>query len=313
MKKFIAKSILFAALVVGVIGGLCAWEIFAEIRAYRAELVAPEGATILLCGDSQLSNAVDPGVCPEFFNFSAHGRALDQSYMIAMDALRANRGRLGLLAVDVSPAAATWPLDSPIGNMSFSGNYWLVHYLHPDENTRDLSGGFRVVRDCLVGRRLRHAWRAIRGKVEFHSSLEGKYTPSAEVLKVDNPKAFAGLLHQKVGLTKGAADVSRDSLMFATLDKMVRLAHDEGVGIVIVTTPWHPDLIELCGEAELDRFSGKLAAWAAERGIGYADLLKARFPEECWLDANHLNSAGARLFSPMLLKAISDAGRRLPQ
>lgn len=304
MRKFVTRALLFAALAVGVIGGLCAWEIFAEIRAYRAEIVAPPGASILLCGDSQLGNSVDPQVCPEFFNFSAHGRALDQSYMIAMDALRANRGRLGLLVVDVSPAAATWPLDSPLEEMSFSGNYWLVHYLHPEENTRDLRGGFRVVRDCLVGRRLRHAWRAIRGKVVFHSSIEGKYTPSLEVNRRDNPKLFDGLLRQKAGLTEGAADIGRDSLMFATLDKMVRLAADEGVGIAVVTTPWHPDLIALCGEAKLDRFTGKVAAWAAEKGVRYVSFLKARFPEECWLDANHLNANGAKLFTPMLLEAV---------
>jgi hypothetical protein len=304
MKKFVIKALFFAALVVGVIGGLCAWEILAEVRAYRAEVVAPQGASILLCGDSQFGNSVDPQVCPEFFNFSAHGRALDQSYMIALDALRANKGRIRSIVVDVSPAAATWPLDSPLEDMSFSGNYWLVHYLHPRENTRDLSGGFRVVRDCLVGRRLRHAWRAIRGKVEFHSSIEGKYTPSLEVNKRDNPRLFDGLMRQKARLTKGAADIGPDSLMFATLDKMVRLASEEGVGIVVVTTPWHPDLIELCGEAELDRFVAKLSAWAAGKGVKYVSFLKQRFPEECWLDSNHLNARGAKTFTPMLLEAV---------
>lgn len=304
MKRFLLKVLLYIALTVGVIGGLCAWEIGAEILAYRRELVAPEGASILLCGDSQFGNAVDPAVAPAFFNFSAHGRALDQSYLIMRDALRANRGRIRTAIVDVSPAAATWPLDEPIEKMTFSGNYWLIHYLHPAENTRDLSHGLSVVRDCLVGRRLRLAWRAIRGKVEFHSSIYGHFTPEAEQNKAMNPALYEGLLRQKAELTDGAWNITDDALMFVFLEKMRVLAAEEGVTFKVVTTPWHRDLITRCGEANLDRFVAKLSSWCAAHAVPYVSFLKNAYPEPCWRDANHLNVAGARFFTPQLLESV---------
>lgn len=302
MKRFILRLCLYLALVIGVIGGLCAWEIAAEIAAYRRELIAPPGASVLLCGDSQLGNAVDPTVAPAFFNFSAHGRALDQSYLIMLDALRANRGQIKTVIVDVSPAAATWPLDDPIEKMSFSGNYWLIHYLHPWENTRDLSHGLSVVRDCLVGRRLRLAWRAIRGKAEFHSSIYGHFTPQDEQNKVMNPPLYEGLLRQKAELTDGAWNITDDALMFAFLEKMRVLAQEGGVAFKVVTTPWHNDLITRCGEENLDRFVAKLAAWCAARDVPYVSFLKSTYPESCWCDANHLNAAGAKVFTPLLLE-----------
>ncbi len=305
MKKFVVKSFLFAALVVGVIGGVCALEIFAEIRAYRREVVAPPAASILVCGDSQLGNSVDPQVCPEFFNFSAHGRSLDQSYLAAIDLLRGNSGgRIRTIVLDAYPAGATISFSCGMNDMEFAGKYWLLHYLHPDETIRSLHSGLIVARDNLVGRRLRHFWRAARGKVEFHSSLEGKYTPSFEVIRRVSPAAFDGIARKKAGEAKGAADVGPDSPCFAVLDDMARLAAGEGVEMVLVTTPWHPDLIALCGEAELDRFVASVSAWAAKRGVRYVSFLKERFPEECWLDANHLNANGAKLFTPMLLNAV---------
>lgn len=306
MRKFVIKAALFAALVVGVIGGVCALEICAEIRAYHSELVAPPGASILVCGDSQLGDAVDPQVCPAFFNFSAHGRTLDQGFMVMKDLLRANKGRVDAVVVDVSPSAATWPLDRPIDKMAFSGNYWLLHYLHFRENTRDMGAGFRVARDCIVGRRLRHFWRALRGKTVFQSSLYGSFTPEEGVLKVEEPEKYDGLLCRKAGEARGSGGIDGGSPMFVPLAMMARLASEEGVELVIVTSPWSRELIDLCGDDELDGFVSALSAWTAERRIRYLNFLKERFPDDCWYDGNHLNERGARLFTHMLFDAFRE-------
>ena len=304
MKKFIIRSFLFAALVVGVMGGLCALEIFAEIRAYRRELVAPPGAHIAVCSDSQLGDSVDPEVCPAFFNFSAHGRTLDQGLMVMGDLLRANKGSVDVVVVDVSPSAAVWPLDLPIDRMLFSGNYWLLHYLHFRENTRDMGAGFRVARDCLVGRRLRHFWRAVRGKTDFHSSLQGKFTPQQGVLRVEKPEKYAGLLRTKSGEARGSGDIDVGSPVFVPLAKMASLAQEQGVELVLVTAPWSRELIDICGEAELDRCTAVVARWASERNVRYLNFLKQPLPDDCWYDCNHLNDRGARLFTPMLFDAV---------
>ena len=107
MKRFVARLIAFTLLVAVVIGGVCLAEIAAEVRAYRRELVAPAQASALVCGDSQAGGDIDPEACPKFFNFSAHGRSLDQSYLAALDALDRNAGGgIKTVVFDVTPSAA---------------------------------------------------------------------------------------------------------------------------------------------------------------------------------------------------------------
>ena len=65
----------------------------------------------------------------------------------------------------------------------------------------------------------------------------------------------------------------------------------------------------------IERATNLLPQFLSERRFDYADAVngcrqmlwgffKDRVPEECWLDANHLNANGAKLFTPMLLNAV---------
>jgi len=309
MKRFVIRIVVFVLLVVAIIGGICTAEIVAEVKAYHEELKAPAGSSVLLCNDSQLGNSVNPSICPEFFNFCAHGRTLDQSYLVMKDALDRDVGkRIRTVVFDVSPAAP-WGLDDPLDKMGFPAKYWLIHYLHRRENIRDLRGGLVVARDNLVGRRLRLFWRAVRGVAVFKSSLIGSYTFFDQCDKRDAPARFKGLLEAKVAQCEGMGNLTVYSpFCIKVLDKVVACARTHGVRLVLVTSPWHPDLLRACGRKKLSAFASVMRSFAERERCDYVDLLSLPLDESCWLDANHLNAAGAKVFTPLLKERLKGIG-----
>ena len=312
MKRFVLKLVGFAALVVAVIGGVSIAEIAAEISAYRREMVAPDGASVLFCNDSQTEQAVDPSVCSSFFNFSSSGRTLDQAYFTMCDTLDApaNKGRIRQVVFDVSPASLVWLAGRPVGDLDFSGRYYLIHLMHPKaaREFRRFDGWARTMRDNLVGRRLRHFWRAVRGKVTFESSLGGGFQAKTEV-GPDSPESFARSVDFKADQSAGCGAVKEDDFAYRILEKVVAAAKARGVELVFVTTPWHEDLIRACGEEAMSAFERRLEAFAARHNCRYLNFLREPFPDAAWMDANHLNAAGAKLFTKLLAEHLGGAYR----
>ena len=302
MKRFIVSSFLFASVVVLTLGGICALEIGAELKAYRQELVAPEGATVAVAGDSQLAMGIDSVACPEFFNFSTHGKSLDQSWLSLLDIVEANPGRIRTAIFDVTPANAVG-FDARLPAMGYAAQYYLLHYLHPQENIRDLSGAIKVMRDNMVGRRLRLLFRALRGKRTFRSSLFGSFTPDTPVLSRTNPAGYRAMLVSKVREVGENLPIPPDSGLFRILDGVVAL-REKGVDVVLITSPWCPELCAACDRARLDGFFALLRDYAGRKGVRYINLFDTPLGPECWRDGHHLNAKGAREFTRLLRQVM---------
>lgn len=308
MGRFIIRVLLFATIVTVVIGGICALEIVEEVAAYRREVVAPEGATTLLCNDSQLGNAVDPSIGREFFNFCSHGRTLDQALFVMQDVLDSpdNRGRIRRVIFDVSPASLVWLSGNPVGELDYSGKFYLLHLLHPTLSRcfRDFDGVIRVARDNLVGRRLRHALRSVRGREAFRSSMFGEYTPASEALLVCSPARFAASASAKCRQAGAFEKVGDGDFAFRVLDAVIAAAKERDVELIIVSSPWHRDLVCACGTERIAEFERHLAGFAERNGCRYLSFLHEELPADCWLDANHLNAVGAAKFTRVLEKSV---------
>lgn len=309
MRRFILRSLLFAVLVVAVFGGLCALEVGFELKQYYGvEAVAGPQATAVVCSDSQTDMGVDPSVVPEIFNFSAHGRLVDQYELALIDAFAVNPGRFKTVIVDLSPASVLESMDKPLAEMIFSSKYYLLHFLHLKENRRDLSGIGTVFRDNMVGRRFRLLSRALRGVKKFESSIRGGFTPEAASLLRTNPKHYETLLNVKVGQVRGLENLSAESPVFEAVDQIIALAKAHGAQVVLTTTPWRPDVRERCGKARLDHFTEVMRTYAARRQCPYLDFLRREFPDDHWYDCVHLNLKGAGVFSPILRDALREGG-----
>lgn len=303
MRRFIIRAFAFAVLVVFTLGGVCALEIMAELRAYRRELVAPEGATIAVAGDSQMAMGVDSVAFPEFFNFSTHGKSLDQSWLSLLDIVEANSGRIRTVILDVTPVNAGAGFEAKIADMGYAAQYYLLHYLHPGENIRDLSGSLKVMRDNMVGRRLRLLSRAFRGRKKFKSSLCGAFTPDTPVLSRMNPRGYRIMLEEKAREVRDVLPIAEDSKLFRILDGVAAL-RQKGVEVVLVTSPWCAELRAACDQERIGEFTSLLRDYAAAHGMRYLNLFNAPFEPDCWRDGHHLNAKGAREFTRLLRKEL---------
>lgn len=306
MKRFIIRNLIFFGLLLAVLGSICAVELYYEVTAYSKEVVAPESAEILVCNDSQLEMGVNPDVDAAFFNFSAAGRMMDQAYLAMLDVLKANPGRFKTVLIDISPITAIDTFDQPISQMGFAGQYYLLHWLHPQENMRKMDGQLAVFRDNMVGRRLRLLSRALRGKVEFKSSIRGGFKAVDETLAVGRQAGFTNELAARAKAVSEAAPLSPQAPIFRIAKAMIAQVRAYGAEPIVMTSPWHEALLAACARDRLETFTRVVSAFAASHGCRYVDLLRRQLPDECWYDSHHLNVKGARLFTPLLHQALEE-------
>lgn len=305
MKRFILRFLVFALLVVGVFGSICVLEIGWEIRHYReTEVLAPTNATILVFNDSQTDMGIDSDDYPEFFNFSAHGRTLDQSELVLIDLLASNPGKFKTVLIDVSPSSAVDDFNLPIENMGYASQYYILHFLHREENIRDLTHALVVMRDNMVGKRWRHFWRSLRGRQTFRSSFGGVYTPKPETLSIVARPAFEGNIRGRSIVYNQCPELTDDAPVFGILDRIVRQVVRTGARPVLMTTPWHAQLLAACDAQRLAVFSDRMRAYADRKGIRYLDYLSLKLPEDHWYDGQHLNVRGAKAFTALVKKDL---------
>lgn len=302
MKRFVLRSLLFAVLLVGLVGGVCWAEISAEIGAYRRELAAPDGKKAVICGNSRTEMGLDPMVWPELFNFSVSGRTADQSFLTLIDVLEANPGKFKTVLIDISAEEACQDLSLPVGKLDFSAQYYLLYLLHPAERMRDLDGLVGVFRDNMVGKRLRAFLRALRGIKRFKSSLAAGFDPSDTCYPLSDPVKFKARVLKVKSQTDDLPSVTLAAPYFKLLDRMVAHCRARGAEPVFVTMPWHRDLIEARGLDQLRAYVDLVGRYALRQGCRYLNLLEMDVPDECWIDGNHLNRNGAKI----LTKRIAD-------
>lgn len=311
MKKFILRVICFGTSVVAAIGGCCAIELWQEVVTYYSrEVIAPEGACILVGNDSQTCDGIDSDTYPQIFNFSAPARRMDQACFALKDVLKANPGRFKTVLVDLSPIAAVEKFDRPIAELGYAAQYYLLHWLHWRENARDMSGALKVCRDNMVGRRLRHFWRAVRGKKKFVSSIGGGFRPLDECQLVQDPEYFRRQCDDRVRYFNSQPAVEPESDIFRSVDAIGDAVKAAGAELVLMTTPLHMQLVSACDRDKLCAFSETVRRYAASRNCRYLDFLREELESDCWFDAQHLNARGARKFTKRLLKEFGYDGSK---
>jgi len=305
MGRFVVRVCLFGLLVVVTIGGLCAVELLYEVRQYlRHEVVAPPEARIFIGNDSQTADAVDSRTYPQVFNFSSPARRMDQTHLALKDVLTANPGKFKVVLIDMSPIAAVEKFDQPISELGYAAQYYLLHWLHWKENTRDMSGQLKVCRDNMVGRRLRHFLRAARGKKKFVSSIGGEFQPRDESMGLLDPGYFKSQCEGRALYFNASPPVSESSDIFKYVDAILAEADKYGAEAVLMTTPLERSLRNALEEDRVKAFSKTVRDYAARNGCRYLDFMEEDFPADHWFDAQHLNVRGAKAFTGKLIKAL---------
>jgi hypothetical protein len=307
MKKFLTKSLTFSCILILLTAGWMASIVFVELAAYRKEIKVPDGADILVCGDSQPAHALNPELWPELFNFSKDATLLDQSRLKTIDILAANPGRINTLILDVTPLKYYGNNPSkPLSQEPASVEQMLIYLTHPHESTRPLGNLVQGFRDTILVKKTGKLHRFIKSKRPYISNLKGGYRPYEKSGLRNAPTLFEKNICRLSNEINTAPETSTETGAFEEWLKTISAARRAGVKrVVLITTPFHPRQISAIKQERIERFLSAVKAFAAENNCDYFNFLDTAIPDFGWRDGNHLNVNGAHIFTEACRKAVT--------
>ena len=308
MKRFLFKAFVFMAppVVLGV--AWTAFVVFMDYRSYRTLLVAPPGAEVAVCGDSQTKDALDPSIVPGLFNFSTAATTCDQDFMRLVDVLDENRGRFSHVLLDVSPLKLGYSIDTPVSELNSARVHALLYVYHHSDGGRPLGSVWALWRDVICVRKFNEFRKSLLRKRVWRSSMAGAFDP-------DKGRGFLDPRYVELALKDVAkkadrvngrppADVSLP--IFGVLARSIELVRESGAVPVVTTMPLSRHLRNAIDTERMEAFRAVTASLADEMGVVWLDYLDLDLPDELWHDGNHLNKDGAKEFS---VRFASDFGK----
>lgn len=324
MKRFVLQVILFALIVVGLFGGWSALLVRMEFTAYARESQMPTNTLYAVCGDSQTELGLNPALWPRFFNFSLSAIQLDQIELKTIDLLARNPGRPKILLIDISPRKlAAQNITKPLVEARNAGKRFMLHVLHPQKSRRSLDGVAVIFRDAILVKRTKKAWKAIRKGRPYASSIGGEGTPDPDLTEEDvvrnrtailAKRATCGFRDHRKEVQKGIDEHADELNAWGLVDEssetvrcirdILRHVKSRGVTPVLITPPWHPDLLARIPAEKLANFHEVMNEIAQSEGVAYLDHLEMTFPDHEWRDGNHLNSHGAVKYTEYVRREV---------
>ena len=299
MRRFLKRFFLFAAFpaVVAVV-----WTTFVVVmdrRSYVRALPLAEGETVVVCGDSHTKDALDPARIPGLRNFSTAATTCDQDAMRLADVLAANPGKVRRVLLDVSPIKIGSDLSRPVSELHAARVHALIHVYHFRDNRRPFGSVLALWRDVIFTRKFNEFRKSIlRGK-RWRSSMVGGFAPDRHRGFLEKKTAALALkdVAEKAARVNGHPPATPGLPLFGILEEQVERVRAAGAEPVITTMPMSPPLREAIDPARRAAFTREVQALARRLGVTYLDYLELDLPLEYWHDANHLNRAGAEVFS----------------
>ncbi|MCQ2391924.1 MAG: esterase-like activity of phytase family protein [Kiritimatiellae bacterium] len=300
MKKFLLRLFLFfwVPVLLAIV-----WTVFVVVcdcRSYRAALEVPDGAAVVVCGDSQTKDSLDPALFPGFFNFSTAATTCDQDLLRLGDLLSANKGRIKYVLLDVSPLKIGYTPDRPVSELNAARVHLLLHVYHLWENRRPFGSVGELYRDVVFTRKYNEFRKSmLRGK-PWRSSMAGGFDPD-KTAGFLNPKFRAKAesdVKEKAARVNGREPLEMDAHLLDILAESVALVRAKGAYPIVTTMPLAPPLRKALDPAKKAAFTTAVRETAVRLEVPYLDYLDLDLPLDCWHDGNHLNRSGATVFTP---------------
>ena len=309
MRRFLKRLFFFAAFptVIAVV-----WTTFVVVMdrcSYVRALPLAEGETVVVCGDSQTKDALDPARIPGLRNFSTAATTCDQDAMRLADVLAANPGKVRRVLLDVSPLKIGYDISRPVSELNAARVHALIHVYHFHDNRRPFGSVLALWRDVIFTRKFNEFRKSIlRGK-RWQSSLVGGFDPSKGKGFLDKKTADLARedVTEKAARVNDRPPVTSELPLFGILEEQVARVRAAGAEPVITTMPLSGPLREAIDPARRAAFTREVQALARRLGVVYLDYLELDLPLECWHDANHLNRDGAATFSERFARDLQRA------
>ncbi len=299
MRRFLKRLFLFTAIPAAVAVVWTTFVVVTDRLSYMRALPLAEGETVVVCGDSQTKDALDPARITGLRNFSTAATTCDQDAMRLSDMLAANAGKIRRVLLDVSPLKIGSDLSRPVSELNASRVHALLHFYHFRDNRRPFGSVAKLWRDVVFTRKFNEFRKSIlRGK-PWKSSLVGGFDPARQegfLHKKTAELAFEDV-KEKAARVNGRPPATPDLLLFGFLTEEIARVRAAGAEPVITTMPLSAPLRESIDPARRAAFTREVRALALRHGVAYLDYLELDLPLACWHDGNHLNRTGAETFS----------------
>lgn len=313
MRRFLKRLFLFAAFPAAVAAAWTTFVVAMDRRSYVRALPLAEGETMVVCGDSQTKDALDPARIPGLRNFSTAATTCDQDAMRLADVLEANPGRIRCVLIDVSPLKIGSSLARPVSELNASRVHSLLHFYHFRDNRRPFGSVLALWRDVVFTRKFNEFRKAILRRRPWKSSLVGGFDPAPQKGFLDKKTAALAYadVKSKADRVNGCPPATPGLLLFRVLEEQVARVRASGAEPVITTMPLSGPLREAIDPARRAAFTREVQALARRLGVTYLDYLAFDLPLACWHDCNHLNRTGAERFSDRFARDMRKILRKL--
>lgn len=286
-----------------------AWSIMlfmAEKSSYDVGMRLSPDVSMVVVGDSHSRHSLNPSLIPGLANFGCVGMSVEQSLYKLRDILSVNKDRDFIVMLDISPASLKRPVP-PMPLDAFEGRYIFLNLLHWFDGERDVSTPFLLFRDRILFSRSHAFFRRNTKKRKgiFRNNCIGEFDAFENKAFVDTPDKAADACK---AYADGLVDFKDDGSAEALYRIMIDEARGAGRRVVLYVAPWHP-MLQGMAAGEMECFRRRISGLVGADDI--FDFLDYAFddPDSAFMDQNHLNKAGADIFSQDICPVLTKKGR----
>ena len=286
-----------------------AWSVMlfmADKSSYDGGIRLSPDVRMVVLGDSHSRHSLNPSLIPGLANFGCVGMSVEQSLYKLRDILAINKDRDFIVILDISPASLKRPVP-PMPLDAFEGRYVFLNLLHWFDSERDIAAPFLLFRDRILFSRSHAFFRRNTKKRKgiFRNNCIGEFDAFENKAFVDTPdKAMAACKSYADELK----DFKDDGAAEALYRIMINEARAAGRRVVLYSAPWHP-MLQRMAASELEYFRNRIAKLVNDDDR--FDFLDYGFddPDAVFMDQNHLNKAGADIFSQDICSVLTKKGK----
>ena len=305
MTRFIFRIAAFLAIPCALVTVWTLVVVSLDRRSYIESLEVPDGQDVAVCSDSQTRDGLNPEFMPRLYNFSAAAAQPDQNLLRLKDLMARNRGRLRYVLLDVTPIHVGFDeRDKPLSSAESARVHALLHVYHWHDAARPLGSIGLLFRDVILDRKFNELRKTLKRKLPYRSSLAGGFCAVKSAGFIEQPKKANADLAEKVRRFNVKAPWSENSRIADIMRESVKCIREAGAEPVFMTTPLSHPLRAGFDARKVQALTNGVATLAAECGARYLNYLAYDLPLECWRDANHLNLAGAEVFTKRVAEDV---------
>jgi hypothetical protein len=258
---------------------------------YTYEALPFPKTPVLITGDSQMRNALDPKNFSNSVNIAHPGEVYAFSYWKLLRVLKTYHPDtiiLGFSPINIAKYSDSRFVMEEFAEPMYS-EYYPIQRLH--ELDTEIGISYMTFYKTL--------WKQTAFYPKFtHDQYIGEYKNSAPAISLD-----ATLLVKKMFLNN-PADGYFSEMSINYLDSIVQLCQSKQITLVLTTSPVHKNFLEKIPSPLLHRHSTLKEKYKNQ--AVFFDLLKTQYPDSCYSDVFHLSRYGAKLFTKDLVDYLNE-------